>query len=65
MALCSQLEIYVQLEEGGVCSPKGFKAAGMRAKLRSTGQRPDLALFYCDTPVRVHMTTSIMLKVLY
>jgi len=38
------------VEGGGVNTPKGFKAAGLWAGLRSTGQRPDLALFYCDTP---------------
>jgi glutamate N-acetyltransferase/amino-acid N-acetyltransferase len=38
------------LEEGGVCTPKGFKASGLWAGLRSSGTRPDISLFVSDTP---------------
>mmetsp|Transcript_25671 Transcript_25671/g.48670 ORF Transcript_25671/g.48670 Transcript_25671/m.48670 type:complete len:505 (-) Transcript_25671:259-1773(-) len=50
------------LESGGVCTPKGFKAAGLYAGLRSTGKRPDLALFVSDTPATVGgtFTQSVM-----
>lgn len=38
------------VENGGVCTPKGFKASGLWAGLRSTGTRPDMGLFVSDTP---------------
>ncbi|KAF5840425.1 ArgJ-like domain-containing protein [Dunaliella salina] len=34
---------------GGVCTPKGFKAAGVFAGLRASGKKADLALVLADT----------------
>uniref|UniRef100_A0A7S0SQR8 Arginine biosynthesis bifunctional protein ArgJ, chloroplastic n=1 Tax=Mantoniella antarctica TaxID=81844 RepID=A0A7S0SQR8_9CHLO len=36
--------------EGGVCAPKGFKAAAFNAGLRATGTRADCALVVADKP---------------
>ncbi|KAL3693290.1 hypothetical protein R1sor_006941 [Riccia sorocarpa] len=33
---------------GGVTAPVGFKAAGMYAGLRALGEKPDLALIFCE-----------------
>ena len=41
----------MQVEGGGVTTPKGFKAAGIYGALRSKGVRPDLTLILADEPV--------------
>ncbi len=39
------------IENGGVTSPRGFRAAGVTAGLKRSG-RPDLALLFSDRPAR-------------
>ncbi len=34
---------------GGVCAPKGFKAAGMHCGVRKNRSKKDIALIFCDT----------------
>ena len=36
--------------EGGVCAPKGFKAAGMHCGIRKNKEKKDLALIVSDVP---------------
>ena len=36
--------------DGGVCAPKGFRAAAFKASLRATGTRADCALVVADEP---------------
>ena len=35
---------------GGVCAPKGFKAAGMHCGVRKNRTKKDIAMIYCDIP---------------
>jgi len=37
---------------GGICAPKGFKAAGIAARIKKSG-RPDMALIASDVPATV------------
>ena len=39
------------LPEGGVCSPRGFRAAGVTAGLKPSGQ-PDLAVLFSEVPAQ-------------
>ncbi len=34
--------------EGGVCAPKGFKAAGVHCGIKKSSKKKDLALIYCE-----------------
>jgi glutamate N-acetyltransferase/amino-acid N-acetyltransferase len=42
----------VELKEvtGGVCAPKGFKASGIRAGIKASATKRDLALLYSEKP---------------
>uniref|UniRef100_A0A0A9C8P6 Uncharacterized protein n=1 Tax=Arundo donax TaxID=35708 RepID=A0A0A9C8P6_ARUDO len=48
--------------EGGVTAAKGFKAAGIYGRLRTKGEKPDLALVACDVDATVAgaFTTNIV-----
>ena len=35
---------------GGVCAPKGFKAAGMHCGVRRNRSKKDIAMIFCDAP---------------
>ena len=35
---------------GGVCAPKGFKAAGMHCGVRKNHAKKDIAMIFCDVP---------------
>lgn len=35
---------------GGVCAPKGFKAAGMHCGVRKNHSKKDIAMIFCDVP---------------
>ncbi|MCQ2396492.1 MAG: bifunctional glutamate N-acetyltransferase/amino-acid acetyltransferase ArgJ [Lentisphaeria bacterium] len=43
---------FTVVENGGVCSPKGYRAAGVTAGLKPSGQ-PDLAMLVSDAPAVV------------
>ncbi|MBQ4100314.1 MAG: bifunctional ornithine acetyltransferase/N-acetylglutamate synthase [Oscillospiraceae bacterium] len=34
--------------EGGICAPKGFKAAGVHCGIKKSSKKKDLALIYCE-----------------
>ncbi|MDR2068998.1 MAG: bifunctional glutamate N-acetyltransferase/amino-acid acetyltransferase ArgJ [Spirochaetaceae bacterium] len=36
--------------EGGVCAPRGFRAGGIRAGIKASSQKRDLALIYSEKP---------------
>ncbi len=36
--------------DGGVCAPKGFKAAGMHCGVRKNHSKKDIAMIFCDVP---------------
>ncbi|MDR2731698.1 MAG: bifunctional glutamate N-acetyltransferase/amino-acid acetyltransferase ArgJ [Fibromonadaceae bacterium] len=45
----------IQIEDGGVCFPKGFLAAGVKAGIKASGNL-DLALLYSKEPARCFAT---------
>lgn len=36
--------------DGGVCAPKGFKAAGMHCGVRKNHSKKDIAMIFCEVP---------------
>lgn len=44
-------DMYTMLKDGGVCSPKGFVAAGVRAGIKASGN-PDMALLKSEKAAR-------------
>ena len=40
----------LRYKEGGVCAPKGFKAAGIHCGIRKSKIKKDLAMIYSETP---------------
>lgn len=39
----------INVISGGVCAPKGFKAAGMHCGVRKNREKKDIAMIFCDT----------------
>ncbi len=48
---CAESFGFSYLEEGGVCAPQGFAAAGIHAGFRANPSKRDLALVVADEPV--------------
>ena len=40
----------MEIIKGGVCAPKGFKAAGIHCGIRKNRQKRDLALIWSEAP---------------
>ncbi|MDR1506259.1 MAG: bifunctional glutamate N-acetyltransferase/amino-acid acetyltransferase ArgJ [Treponema sp.] len=42
--------VFNTIPDGGICAPKGFKACGLRAGIKESAKKRDLALVYSERP---------------